>query len=270
MSYQTLNSRKQIQAIINSNIRKVFLKFIERRLGIDSIQFYDIYNSSNKDDFEIYKKIKQLIKLRFSDKDKAFNSRAAIRSEDVSKILKQLNVNGLSKYLDVGSDDCRIPIAIADKLSIVEAYGSDITDNCEDEEEIEFIKLVPFEHSSLYTKENINTFDLMTAFQSLHHIEDIDFRLEELSELCKEGCTFIVREHDAINNEIKMLIDIEHLIYEVLIDGVDIKEFTKNYYARYFSIIELEDLLRKYEFEKVYQGEIFGFTRYYYSAYRKI
>jgi len=110
---------------------------------------------------------------------------------------------------------------------------------------------------------------MITAFQSIHHMEDRDFRLEEISELCEQNCVFIIREHDANDDLIKMFIDIEHLIYEVLIDDLDINDFVKTYYANYLSKQQLEKLMNKFNFVKKYEGNIFGDTRYYYSAYVK-
>jgi len=118
MVYHPLSSGEQIRSIINSPLKNTFLKFIFKRLGINGEVFFKIYQES-KDDFEIYIKLKEKIKLSFNNKEEAFISRAVKRTQDISDILNNLKYDlKIDKYLDVGSDDCLIPFKIAQKLNI--------------------------------------------------------------------------------------------------------------------------------------------------------
>lgn len=267
MSYFSLQSGEQIKAIMNSYLRKSFVNFIYKRLNISRNLFYKIYlNSSN--DFEIYEKLMKYKRLKFKSKEEAFKFRAKKRIKDFEIILNKINRHSFSRYIDLGSDDCVITNAIANYLQIDKdnCFATDIVDKCK-EEEVTFIKLIPFKHSKLFVEDNLETFDLITAFQSMHHTEDINFRLKELTSLCENDAIFIIREHDAMDNTLKMFIDIEHLIYEVIIDEIDIDTFINSYYAKYFNKEELTSLMLNFNFKKIYESELFGETKYYYSAY---
>lgn len=267
--YYTINSGKQIKSIFNSEMRNRFVKTLSNRLGIKFEKVVNIINSS-KNDEQIYNKLINSKNLNFRSKEDAFSFRAVKRTEDVSDLFSSLNIDtNFDRYIDVGSDDCLIPVTIADHFDISEVYGCDITDKCITDE-IEFVKLTPFVHSKLYKKNNFSTFDLITAFQSLHHIIDRDFRLDEISKLAMIDSIFLVREHDATSNLMKMVIDVEHAMYDVVIDEMPYSEFASNYYADYMSRFELKKLLSDFGFKNIYEGNSFSLTNIYYSVYVKI
>jgi SAM-dependent methyltransferase len=268
MVYYSLQSGKQIETLMNSYLKPSFLKFIDRRLKINNNLFNKIYHNS-KDDFEIYNELIKYAKLNFKSKDEAFDFRAKKRVEDINNILDIIGRHSFSRYIDIGSDDCIITDSIREylNLDIDNTFASDITNKCKKKEQVTFVKLIPFKHSTLYKDINFDTFDMITAFQSIHHMEDRDFRMQEITDLCKDKAVFIIREHDAIDDLLKMFIDIEHLIYEVIIDNIDLNEFINTYYAHYFSKNELEEFMNKFGFQKIYDSNTFGDTRYYYSAY---
>jgi len=256
---------------MNSPLRNKFINTLSNRLGLNYNQINNIIASSN-DDREIYDKLSENKKLSFQDKQKAFEYRAAKRLEAIVKIFDELHIdNNFNRYLDIGSDDCMIPGRIAKylELSKKDAFGSDITNKCISKD-ITFIKLTPFVHSKLYTQDNIDSFDLVTAFQSLHHIEDRDFRLEEISNICMKDAVFILREHDAVSNLLKMIIDIEHALYDIVIDEMEYEEFVDSYYASYMNRDQLKDLLEKFGFKNIYEDDNKTITNIYYSVFIKI
>lgn len=269
--YYGLNSNKQIETLLNSSLKNIFLRFIYSRLGVDSRTVFQLFNSSHTER-EFYSKLQKNIELSFKTREDAINSRASKRLEDFMRITSELNINpeSLKRYLDIGSDDCMIPVAITDylRLNRDNSFSSDIIERCGNDE-VTFIHLIPFEHSQLFTEQYFKSFDLFTAFQSFHHIEDINFRMNELVQLSDDDCIFFIREHDADTNEMKMLIDIEHLIYEVLIEGRDYNDFIDNYYSNYMNEEELKELMGGFGFERIFKSEPFGFTRYYYSVFVK-
>jgi hypothetical protein len=268
--YYRLNSNKQIESLLNSPLKNSLLRFLHSRLGVDARTVFRLFNSSHTEK-EFYFKLKKNMRLNFSSKD-AMTSRASKRLEDFMRITDELDINpqSLKRYLDIGSDDCMIPVAITDYLRLEKknSFSSDIVEKC-DNDEVTFIHLIPFEHSKLYQEKYFNSFDLFTAFQSFHHIEDIDFRMNELIQLSKQDCIFFIREHDANSNEMKILIDIEHLIYEVLIEGRDYNDFIDNYYSNYMNEEQLKELMKRFNFKRIFKSEPFGFTRYYYSVFVK-
>lgn len=263
--YYSLKSGRQIRELINSNYKDAFLTMISKRLKISPRVFFSFY-SNNKSDSELYELMRRHMKLEFRKKQKGTNVRNTMRADDIQSILDTLNVDvNVISYLDVGADDCLVTLAIKDKLHIKNVVACDIVDKCKGVDDIHFVKLIPGQSSQLKSLDY--DFDLITAFQSIHHMIDRDFRLQEIDEKSNPQAIFIVREHDADTDHVKMLIDIEHLIYEVLFDNVKYEDFVNEYYANYLNDKELEDIMSHHNFRRVYRGQLFSETRYYYSAY---
>jgi hypothetical protein len=272
-NYQTLMSLKQIKTLMNSKLKYDLIELVTRRLRISKKEFYNAYGMSKGNDVEFYMTLlKDYVKPIDDVKDQAFKFRARKRLEEINGLIKD---NKVTMYFDLGSDDCLIPSTIANHYGLDKdhAYASDITDKCKFDDNLTFVMLEVNEHSKVYNDGLLGVFDLLTAFQSLHHVVDLDFRLSEMESMAKNGCHLLIREHDANDGLVKMLIDVEHLLYEVFLESRDLNDFIINYYARYFSVDELSTILDKYGFEKryvEYQKKKNNSTRYYYSVYVKV
>jgi ubiquinone/menaquinone biosynthesis C-methylase UbiE len=116
-----------------------------------------------------------------------------------------------------------------------------------------------------------NSFDVIICFQVLHHIKNFQTTLKELYRICKPGGYFLIREHDCDSENTRVLIDLEHSLYECVIENRGY-EYLKNYYANYFTQKQLNGLIEKAGFSrdtvssKPSDGKD---TRYYYQLYKK-
>ena len=118
---------------------------------------------------------------------------------------------------------------------------------------------------------NDGEFSLITCFQSLHHMKNNV--ISELYRILEPGGYIIIREHDCDSNFMKILIDIEHCLFEtVLKDQSDL--FVSTYYGEYRSWYEWNKLFenngfyyckRRYNFKTTRNNP----TRYYYAMYFK-
>ena len=65
------------------------------------------------------------------------------------------------------------------------------------------------------------TFDVVTCFQVLHHVNlsELNRTISELYRVLKKGGILIIREHDCIDDNVRLLIDIEHTLYETVTNG---------------------------------------------------
>jgi ubiquinone/menaquinone biosynthesis C-methylase UbiE len=115
-------------------------------------------------------------------------------------------------------------------------------------------------------------FGLVTCKMVLHHIENLNFSLGELSRIIKKGGYLYIEEHDAVTDYDYMLCDIEHALFE----AKKFKKFQKEYYAKYYDHIELEYIMQSYGFQMVdfgykllYFKDEIGPTRTYWAIYSK-
>jgi len=116
---------------------------------------------------------------------------------------------------------------------------------------------------------------LVTCFQVLHHIEHIDYVMQELTRVLKPGGFLMIREHDVNDNVSKMLTDIEHSLYEEVINKNTSAEFLDKYTAWYRGKSEWDDLLGKHKLQRVSNvnyhllSKEYNPTDYYYALYMK-
>lgn len=202
---------------------------------------------------------------------KGRESRESARQQDIFRFY-----NGKpQKYLDLGGGDGKITSAIGQHLrlskdNIVCADIESWWDNDrKEEEDITYMKLSEGEKLPFKDGE----FSLITCFQSLHHMKNIDKVMSELYRILEYGGYIIIREHDCDNALMKLLIDIEHCIFETILKDLS-KDFILNYHGDYKSKIEWSNLFakhklyfcnRRYNFKTARNNP----TRYYYSMYYK-
>lgn len=120
------------------------------------------------------------------------------------KIVKHFNIIATS-YLDFGCGNGLITQSIA-KLLNVKADGIDILPDSKN------INYYLYNGNVL---PNTKMYDLITINQVLHHIEmkDINIILPQLVDKLLPGGRLLLKEHDCYNDNIKLLIELQHDYY---------------------------------------------------------
>lgn len=266
---------KQVQSVKDMNaLREVVGKFLygKRRTGKQEDTISELCrNYHTLDDLTFYRECKQYYHPSPFDR-----SIARIRELDGFNLWDKLQ----APYLDFGGGDGQNAYAISKKMGFKkgEVFVSDIqswfgNENVEKYKDIctyRFLKTYkcPFDN---------DTFSFITCFQVLHHIRDYMVSLRELYRICKPGGILYIREHDAITEETKTLIDIEHSLHEVSGNEYVSPGYLQDYFAHYFTKSELESLLLSVGFKpmvdsktgKQYTTEPVGPTRYTISIWIK-
>ncbi len=255
--YYPTSSLQQIQMInmkrnkdLLSLVNKIILKPDANDERITTIIMKEV------DDVEIYLQLKQLYVPVVFD-------RTAGRVKDIKKLLREK----VNSYLDFGGGDGKISAAISTSLNINKSYSLDI--------ESWFGKKVSrLEQNITYItqKENQsidlanNSIELITALQVLHHIENVDFVLNELTRINSKF--LIIREHDCRDNYDRMLIDVEHSLFEMCIEDADIS-YLNNYKAWYRSKGEWINMIENKGYKLLFATNPYGTTRYWYGIFRR-
>lgn len=295
ISYMRLQNKELLVDLLSKNLRR----FISRERVEELLS-----ETSIKDDDEIiYSKFRNVIKnIQIESSDGISSSKSSERSPISGDKKGYIDKRGRKwiprrgresresarqqdifrfysgrpkKYLDLGGGDGKITSTIGHYLHLTKEkiVCADIDswwDNDRTEkEEITYMKIsegqsLPF---------NDGEFSLVTCFQSLHHMRNPDLVISELYRIIEPGGYIIIREHDCDSVLMKMLIDIEHCIFEtVLKDPSD--SFIENYHGDYRSKTEWSKLFYKHELMFCHRRYNFKSTRnnptrYYYSMYRK-
>ena len=142
-------------------------------------------------------------------------------------------------YLDVGSANGNITFAIGNELGLTKNYihGVDIKEwMCLKNRPN---KNITFSYVGLNNeiKYPDKIFNLITIFQTLHHIINLQDILNEIKRICAYGGILILREHDVINQSHKMLVDLEHIVHGINIKpDIELVKFYGSYYGNYRSM----------------------------------
>lgn len=216
MRYAPPTSNIQIKSIFNHGRCEDRARLIHLLLkhgykqSLDKLRFLT--------DAECYKSMR-------SNKQISHNDARADRIAE--KILYQLGkripTDKFTSMLDIGCGDGMITLAVAQRLNITDVNCLEIIDGTTPD--IQYYK----------PGDEINRqFDLITAFFSLHHIQDLDAMAQKIYDLLAPGGLLVIKEHDCWDPADAMLVDIEHSIF-LHMEGKPITDdhvyHYKNYYA---------------------------------------
>lgn len=230
----------------------------------------EVYNilSNDSNDLEIFKSLNSISKSIPTDPN--FN-RGKQRVHDLDSIGFFKHIKSVNTVLDFGGQNGIIGKEIGDMLNAQNVIVTDISNWFGNT----FTKVPNVKQVFLntYTLSDILTgsVDLVICFQVLHHIKRFDITLKELYRVIKPGGYLLIREHDCNSEETRILIDIEHSLFECAIQDRGY-EYLKNYYANYFTQNGLNMLIEKAGFIKdsISTDPNTGKdTRYYYQLYVK-
>ena len=206
MSFQYLYKRKKYRTLITNLILKSGGRYVLTSEKINSL--LDKYTETY-DDEKIYKKLRKLMKEEVLSKTtidhiNSKSKKANIRFTEICKIPDIMtHIDDVERYLDFGAGDCSMAVLLGKLFKVKDVYAIDISewdgslfDSGIYKDKCNFRmydgKTIPFK---------TNSFDLITSFQVLHHIETIDVILSELYRVLCYGGVLIIREHDCHNNK---------------------------------------------------------------------
>lgn len=211
-SYQII--KKYIEDVI-----RFILSIIQKHIENIKISNIFIQNITNK----LYTLNKNNIELFITDLKSKFypymrncwdsipktinNDRGVYRIKSLKKyILDKCNINPI-KYLDIGCYDGEITKQIGLYYK-TDTHGIDVKKYKEYDFTFKtYDSLIPYKD---------NTFDLITCFMVLHHVDDekLNTLIKEIYRVSNNNCIIIIREHNVQKNINKLCLDIMHDIYD--------------------------------------------------------
>jgi 2-polyprenyl-3-methyl-5-hydroxy-6-metoxy-1,4-benzoquinol methylase len=158
----------------------------------------------------------------------------------------------ITSLMDFGGNNGDAAHIIGDKLSVdpKNTYSVDVTDWVSEKwsprSDIVFI------HTNKMHDKNImedNSVDLIMAMHVLHHInmKEIKTIIKTFDRILSKKGIIILYEHDCNSVLMKNLIDLEHIIFDVVISKkITYEKFIKSYFAEYKTKEEFEKIFSKY------------------------
>ncbi len=254
--YKTIKSNEQILAIKKISKMKRGLKVYNRLLELLSKKirvnnyryFLQYFLQKNLFDNDVYGAIYQIRGGAAYECTKEI-----IRSQIYYCLLRAAKIQKITKYIDMGCGECVLGAELGKLLGLKDSdvYGADIpawgnfTSDARPKS-INFIELA--ENKILPIKSG--EFDLVSFFMVLHHVKDLELMMREVRRITRSGGYVIIREHDCRNYADAMLIDIEHMLFDIAErNNMESKE---TYYGKYYNIIEWAYMFDKYGFDAIY------------------
>lgn len=227
------------------------------------------YNKNIKDGL-IYNKLSRLYKhdaVKHKSKQEYIEHREMIARKKLVHLEPCLNhyrESGFNHILDIGCEDCFQVKEIAKYLGIQNKHCINI-ENWNDSG-----YGLPRDDCNYTVYDGVNVpfndgfFNVVIMFQTMHHIPGIEQYMEGVRRVLAPGGLLIIREHDCDTESMARLIDIEHGLYGVIVDGN--KKFFKSYYGDYRGIEGWDKVIGM---ERIFIKKFNTPTNYYFAVYKK-
>jgi len=240
------------------------------------LKYYGKYNKSDIERLYIENDIKQTIyNLRKEQKKYKLVKDAYSYPKNKKRAIEKLKIlypfiKGSKNILDFGGGSCDISFVIGKTLKLDK---KDIL--CSDLEKFGNIK---WEHNPNITfipsnKLSIipdNSIDTIFAFYVFHHIPNKVLKniVNELYRILKPNGLLIIQEHNSPNKQFAEKLDLQHIIYDVVLSQeTTYDKFMKTYISNYKSIEQWNKVLKKFKLYKIIKLK--SLTKNYFGLYKK-
>lgn len=266
--YEDVKSNKQINTVLKYSKYHIFkemkCKLIDLLVKhIKSDNSFDIVInllSLPLTDTGFYKLLGDMIRKQERSKSERMMDTIPHRDKKVEMFvhtIKKYSIN-VVKYLDYGCGDCDVTDRCGKSLGldIKNVYGADVkawgnySDKTRQTDKINFEVIIPNKPLSF----SDGTFQVITCFMVLHHIDNLDFCLKELHRLLSDDGYLYITEHMVTNFVEKMLVDIEHSIYEIAHRGTE--TYYTSYINNFYHWLEWNMIMEHYGFKYVEHGNL--------------
>lgn len=273
--YPTGIGTLQLANLYGSKYKQELDKVLSRFLRKKRINYRDVRIDWRGSDREIYAALNRIVP---SEKATVWGSnvndihgitgRAKSRINDYKQYLPRSGKD--IRLLDIGAGNCEIAVGFGNYLGIPKEklWLVDIDYYCTTEmkKRASFLQVPPGGQIQLPS----DSFDIILLQQVMHHMQDLMIKLREVYRLLKPGGVVLLREHNARNVYISDLIDVEHLLYDLVGQPNDYNQVVDSYAGTvYRSAEEWDRLLKSIGFKPVWIGTTSGPTVYYNAVYKK-
>ena len=274
----------QIEYVVSNGYENKLINLIKKWIQIDETTLRNIIKTS-KDDLEFYVNLRNYYMKNVPgerDMKQIDASRGRKRANDLRRVLRDMNTSSNFLYIDFGAGDGAITKQIAGqmRLSKNQAFACDVENWYGNIHKQEYQDSISYEiikpRGELSFKDG--SVDLITCFQVLHHVDDIDFTVEQLVRKLRTGGVLVIREHDCDNDITRVLIDVEHSLFETSMnkEGINARQlFEYSDTEKYKSVREWDEyfsrkgLVLEERYRDLYNIKPIGETRYTYRVYKK-
>ena len=219
MAIKNLGGLQNLKNLVKKKFREIRDNDLDALLKLD-------------DDLVIYNQMKQIynkVSKKKEDPAEVDRYRANARLKELSDFLYDISKKYINKsnfvYLDYGGGEGGISKAIAERLRLKKenAFSLDVEDWYGNITEKRYQQYITYRTIKPFTALPFadDSVNLITSLQVLHHIPNLDYYMKELVRILKPGGYLVVREHDCNSELVRRLIDVEHMLFECVLNNSD-------------------------------------------------
>lgn len=261
-------SKKNRIKYLNSKNIDFLLKFIYSNFGnfSEEINVFDVKNCDNDSEFYmllrkyyIPKTNKQILEYQ----DKIYETNLDKKVSLVKNISRTIT-NKKIKILDVGTENSAILDLYENSIPKCSAYGLNIEDGFNHynpklfSEDIQSGKILIYDGYNFPFDDN--EFDLVTIFSVIHHVENLELFIRNLSKITRY---VYIKDNDMYDDTTMSLVEIQHDLYEGVLCPQNFSELYKT------TKKNLINLMTKYNFSIFDHKYKFGYTNPYNILFMK-
>lgn len=251
--YPLSSSNNQINFLINDIYKNKNIIYLNKFMLLltsfisfnESFKLLNLIKNNNLSDTDVMKYVEKVKGVDSIHSIGETCGREQFGMEFLKSQVKKKN-NSTLKYLDIGCGDGRKTLIFSNifKINIENVNGTDIENwgPYKKNKKFDFDFKLILKNGTLDYPDN--SFDIITCFLTLHHIQNIDLMINEIYRILKPNGQLIIIEHDTLNFYDNLIIDIQHTFFAFLYDK------NKNYikhplYSNYLNRMEFEFLFNK-------------------------
>lgn len=272
-TYPSVRSGKQFQTIIETYTEKGILKYVQRLIGIiqkitgipnSKIMLEHLVENQDKSDKEHYQMLREMyLKRKNKKQEGGYMSQmdvifATINNINSKKIRNKKKPTRITSIMDIGCGDGRKLLKIGRKFRVKPSnlICADIDSWFKySSKKRERLPVTPHKLELTGPIDYPTPLSMIMMVHTIHHWcydskEKYIERLSSLSKILAPGGFVVIVEHDIFTQTSGCILDIEHGIYEsVLDDGYE--EFKSDLQTRYLNFIEVELMMESSGFKLV-------------------
>lgn len=285
-NYRPTFTLEQIKTLYNKDKQNTIYFIVKKIYNISERQPGKEYQLTERiilnaeNDIDIYYNLSKYVPSTSID----FEKRGEVRVNQLSSVFESKffrNNLGKLRYLDYGGGEGEITAAIAKHIGSTKenSFIVDVEEWFGNVYNVKYADILTYKTIRIYQLPfDDNSLDFITCFQVLHHIKDYKKIISEFYSILRPGGLLVLREHDCRDEYDRMLIDMEHSIYETTLKKIDktsMLKYLSGYEAYYMSRDEWNQLFIKAGFKNITDNinsklsEPKTPARYYFEVYTK-
>ena len=213
------SDKREINFVLNSPHKADLLTLFRKRVGGVPV------NMGGLTDIDIYEKLNRTSLSNgdwgITDYDPTIiTGRAQNRINDFKRYLDTVASRDKLAILDIGAGNGEILVGIGNYLKLFKQslWAMDIT-NTIPKGAINRVSFEQLKENEPIWNGDTEKFNVIILFQTMHHMRDLESKLSDVVRLLKKDGFLFIREHDCGDETVAKLIDIEHVLYDVVLGG---------------------------------------------------